>query len=60
MTREKRSAKYAVGASWRHTGHFTNLGMTYAYGPNAGCTLQPMMRLTTDTAAVKTAIDKRK
>lgn len=58
MTREKRAAKYAVGASWRHTGNFQVLGMNYVHGPNAGCTLEPMMRLTTSTANVKSAIDR--
>jgi len=29
----------------------------YAYGPNAGCSLQPMIRLTTDFTSIKTAID---
>ena len=29
----------------------------YSYGPNAGCGLQPIIRLTTDTAAIKTGID---
>lgn len=56
--KERRSAKYAVGVAWRRTGNFTtDLGMTYTHGPNAGCTLQPMIRLTTNTAAIKTAID---
>lgn len=32
-------------------------GAGYAYGPNAGCTLQPIKRLTTDFASLKTAID---
>jgi Flp pilus assembly protein TadG len=35
-------------------GQFTS---GYNYGPNAGCSLQPMMRLTNNTAALKTAID---
>ncbi|MCR5877777.1 pilus assembly protein TadG-related protein [Phenylobacterium sp. J367] len=55
--KERRSAKYATGV-WKRTGSFTtDLGMTYTHGPNAGCTLQPMIRLTTDMSAVKTAID---
>ncbi len=29
----------------------------YTYGPNAGCSLQPMMRLTTDFTSIKAAID---
>jgi Flp pilus assembly protein TadG len=40
----------------RHLGTFSSLGMTYNYGPNAGCVLQPVIRLTTDSASVKTAI----
>jgi hypothetical protein len=32
-------------------------GAGYAYGPNAGCSLAPLMRLTTDFTSVKTAID---
>ncbi len=32
-------------------------GAGYAKGPNAGCTMQPLIRLTTDTASVKTAIN---
>jgi Flp pilus assembly protein TadG len=34
----------------------TNSTTGYTYGPNAGCTLQPMIRLTSNTASVKTAI----
>lgn len=29
----------------------------YKYGPNAGCGLQPVIRLTTNTAAIKTAVN---
>jgi Flp pilus assembly protein TadG len=29
----------------------------YNYGPNAGCSMQPIIRLTTDTASIKTAIN---
>ncbi len=58
MAKQRRVAKYAVGAPRRRTGSFTTqLGLTYAYGPNAGCTLQPLIPLTTDTGAIKTAID---
>jgi Flp pilus assembly protein TadG len=58
QVKERRRAKYSVGATWRRTGNFTtNLSMTYTHGPNAGCTLQPMIRLTTDMSVVKTAID---
>lgn len=52
--REQYSAKYA-GATVR-SGTFDSLGMTYTYGPNAGCVLQPVIRLTTDSASIKTAI----
>ena len=57
MTREKYAAKYVSGATWRHTGTIAKLGTGFTYGPNAGCSLQPMMRLTTDFTSVKTAID---
>ena len=50
---EQAHSKYALGATVR-SGAFAS---GYNYGPNAGCGLQPMMRLTTDTNAVKTAID---
>ena len=33
-------------------------GMGYKYGPNAGCELAPLLRLSSDTASVKTAISK--
>jgi hypothetical protein len=39
------------------SGTFTTLGMSLTKGPNAGCTLQPVIRLTTDSASVKTAIN---
>lgn len=29
----------------------------YEYGPNAGCALQPIVRLTTSSASIKSAID---
>lgn len=58
QAKERRAAKYAVGATWKRTGNFTtSLGLTYQHGPNAGCTLQPLIRLTTNTASIKTAID---
>ena len=59
LLHEKSEAKYGPGSypQTRHTGTFSGLGgMTYTYGPNAGCVLQPMIRLTTDSASVKTAI----
>jgi Flp pilus assembly protein TadG len=53
--RQKRVEKYAGGSI--NSGTFTFLGMNYAKGPNAGCTLQPLVPLTSDTASIKTAID---
>jgi len=56
-TRLQRGAKYTVSSGspqWRHTGTFMS---GYSYGPNAGCTLQPMVRLTKDFAAVKAGIN---
>lgn len=49
--REKNAAKYTAtpkAGTWV-TG--------YDYGPNMGCSLQPLIRLTTSTATIKTAID---
>ncbi|WP_374469179.1 pilus assembly protein TadG-related protein [Phenylobacterium sp.] len=58
ITKERRVAKYAAGAPWKRVGTFrTDLGMTYSHGPNAGCTLQPMIRLTTDMQDIKDGID---
>lgn len=54
---EQKKSKYSVGASWKHSGTFTYLGPKVSYGPNAGCVLQPLKRLTTDTGSIKTAID---
>lgn len=56
-TRERYFGKYASGTA-RNVGTptFTYLGSTFARGPNAGCTLQPLKRLTTDTESIKTAI----
>jgi hypothetical protein len=51
--REQDHLKYAGGAVRGGTNGATG----YAYGPNAGCSLQPMIRLTTDTASIKSAID---
>lgn len=55
--REKYAAKYVANPIWRHTGTIAKLGSGFSYGPNAGCTLQPMVRLTTNFTALKTAID---
>jgi hypothetical protein len=53
--RQAKTSKYTGGSI--SSGSFSFLGMTYAKGPNAGCTLQPVIPLTTDTVAIKTAID---
>jgi Flp pilus assembly protein TadG len=51
-TREQYVAKYTSAPN--KTGEF----MTgYTYGPNAGCSMQPIIRLTTDTDSIKTAIN---
>lgn len=57
MTRERLDTKYLASAAWRHTGTISKLGTGFTYGPNAGCSLQTMVRLTTDTASIKSAID---
>lgn len=49
--RQKNSAKYTKtpkSGTWQ-TG--------YTYGPNMGCSLQPIIRLTSNTTTLKTAID---
>lgn len=60
LTREQFAGKYTNPPVWRHTGTFQLLGMTYTFGPQAGCTLQPVIRLTTDTASIKTGIANMK
>lgn len=44
-----------------HSANSVNSGQNpatgYAYGPNAGCNIQPLKRLSNDFASVKTAID---
>jgi Flp pilus assembly protein TadG len=50
--REINSAKYVVAPI---SGNQSGSG--YAYGPNGGCNLQPVVRLTNNTGAIKTAID---
>ena len=45
--------KYAAGKPL--TGNTQNLG--YEYGPNSGCEIAPLLRLTSDTGAVHNAID---
>ena len=56
--KERRVAKYA-GGSMARSGAFTLDGAgygAYSLGPNAGCTLQPVIPLTTSTATIKTGI----
>jgi Flp pilus assembly protein TadG len=56
--REVTDGKYTSSVSrGMGSGTFNMLGMTLTKGPNAGCTLQPLIRLTTDSASVKTAIN---
>ena len=52
---QKVAAKYKGGNI--NSGTFSSSGMTYQKGPNAGCTLQPVIRLTRNAASVKTSID---
>ncbi|CAN5874988.1 hypothetical protein BH11PSE1_BH11PSE1_15530 [soil metagenome] len=49
--REKNAAKYTKAP---RGGRFMS---GYDYGPNAGCALQPIARLTTSSASIKSAID---
>lgn len=65
-TRQNYASKYPTGATagataQKRTGTFTldstAYGGPYTYGPNAGCVLQPVIRLTTNMATVKTAMD---
>ena len=46
--------KYAAGKPL--TGNTQNLG--YEYGPNSGCEIAPLLRLTSNTGVVHTAINK--
>lgn len=63
QTEQRRTAKY-TNTKW-HPGRKGQtfspnaaFGGPYYYGPNAGCSLQPLIRLTTDADQVKTAIGK--
>jgi Flp pilus assembly protein TadG len=60
-TRQRYSPKYTGSAP---TGTFamdsTAYGTPYNLGPNAGCTLQPLIRLTTNMQTIKDGIDKMK
>ena len=46
--------KYAAGNPY---GGRTTYSMGYQYGPNSGCEIAPLLRLSTDTSKVKDAID---
>ena len=50
--REINSGKYIVAPA-----SGTQSGTGYALGPNGGCSLQPIIRLTSNTGSIKTAID---
>ncbi|OYU71337.1 MAG: pilus assembly protein TadG [Alphaproteobacteria bacterium PA2] len=52
QVREQNSAKYVTAPA---VGRQTGSG--YQLGPNGGCSLQPMIRLTSNFAALKSAID---
>ena len=52
LVREQNSAKYVTSPAVGYQG-----GTGYQLGPNGGCSLQPMMRLTTNFSALKSAID---
>ncbi|MDP2010792.1 MAG: pilus assembly protein TadG-related protein [Phenylobacterium sp.] len=56
--KQRRTAKYA-GGSMARSGAFSLDGSgygAYSLGPNAGCTLQPVIPLTTSSASIKTGI----
>jgi Flp pilus assembly protein TadG len=52
LQREKNQLKYTVAPK---TG--TQPNGAYAYGPNGGCAMQPIIRLTANTASIKTAVN---
>ena len=52
QVREQNSAKYVTAPA---VGHQSGSG--YDLGPNGGCSLQPMIRLTTNFSSLKSAID---
>lgn len=57
LQKERRTGKYT--GSQTRTGAFTLDGSgygAYTLGPNAGCTLQPVIPLTTSSASIKTGI----
>ena len=51
LVRQKNAAKYTKAPK---SGQWDD---GYTYGPNMGCSLQPMVRLTTNTASIKTAVN---
>ncbi|WP_340647209.1 TadE/TadG family type IV pilus assembly protein [Phenylobacterium sp.] len=58
MQKQRRTAKYA-GGSMKRNGAFSldsSAYGAYTLGPNAGCTLQPVIPLTTSSATIKTGI----
>ncbi|MGH6909054.1 MAG: hypothetical protein ACREEG_02625, partial [Phenylobacterium sp.] len=59
---ERNVAKYANGANGfknsRETKTFKAAGGDYSYGPNAGCALQPVIRLTNNMKSITDAIAK--
>lgn len=57
--KERRTGKY-TGGSMKRTGAMSldsSAYGVYALGPNAGCTLQPLIPLTTSSATIKTGIN---
>ncbi len=52
LVREQNSAKYVTSPAVGY-----QVGTGYQLGPNGGCSLQPMMRLTTNFPVLKSAID---
>jgi len=53
---ERDQTKYANGYRNKLPNTFVAVGGSYKPGPNAGCTLQPIIRLSNDLDKVKTAI----
>jgi Flp pilus assembly protein TadG len=58
---EQDETKYTKNyKSGKYGSSFSAAGGSYKYGPNAGCTLQPVIKLTNDLSSIKTAIDGMK
>ena len=52
--------QYLQGDPFKYAGQpyrGTTRAFGYVYGPNSGCEIAPLLRLSSDTAAVKTAVD---